>query len=260
MKHQTPFMLTCMLILCVALGSQSWAEPDIGPAEQQDTAGKEVEAVAVNPDGGPLLVASWESDDLAAVDHPLVEAIFVKKGGVFVKEMQRASLDAADYKLSPTQEGIMVMRKQVDVEGIMSYKEACKFTFEEGVTRVFVYLLQKKGKLTAVAVDLAERSFPLGTFQFVNTTDKAVHVSVNDETMKVEAGHRGVVRYQLSDSGTMRVVASNTDDPSKKLAVMTIGGRAGQRMLGLFHTTRGDQNHRILIERGIDRQGRVINR
>lgn len=107
-------------------------------------------------------------------------------------------------------------------------------------------------KYSMLAVNTSLEVFPENVCLLINHSDQPLRIQINQVEVKVEAKAVELIPFIFSKKKTLRIVVSQADEPFKKLSVMTVGGRKGQRIIGFFYTFKG--RGRLLLERGVDDQ------
>ncbi|WP_435893524.1 hypothetical protein [Oceaniferula spumae] len=204
-------------------------------------------------------IYSWVNDMVQPEAKPSGKELYCRTP----KGYQAMVVNPAE--VSPEYEGLLtdgslVFYKRTEVDGEQAYTPVAETPVPAGAEQLFIYHFAEGDKNKVLAVDTSLRSFPMGQFVFLNTTEQPVILSINGKAIGVKPRSRGKMKYAISSKGTLRIEVKSTDKPQKLLAVMTVGGRSEQRIIGFFHAFRDGKTHRLLLERGVDRQADIINR
>lgn len=210
---------------------------------------------AAPPLGGKVTFKTycWFDESRAGEDQPKLDEFYYRKGAKYERMALRPAELSPEYEASVDEGGLVFYRKIMQ-DNKETFVPAVVATCTASQKNLFLYLFQSESRLTLAPVETDLTTFPMGRFLFINSSNVPVTLELNGKTTNVKPRERALVAYAPNEEGYMRIVVKSQDESKRNLAVMTIGAREGQRVIGFFYPMKGSQNYRLLIERGVDNQ------
>ena len=203
-------------------------------------------------------VYTWFDESKSSSHQVALGTLYYPKGKKMLPLKLAASNLSDEYQMTVNSH-IVFYRRVKDQEGDVSYQPAGKAKVKPTAKDVFIYLFPEDDKMNMLVLDITRSHFPENHVLFANTTKKHLLVQLNKKNYQVKPKSQKLLAYSLPKKKTIRISVKDQQSAQKKnLAVMTVGGRKGQRVIAFFYQLEGGQP-RLLLERGVDDQSIKIS-